>query len=67
MTKTQKAHYENLGREAYLAGKANIPTADSEVWAAIENLPVGGGAAQIMKAWVKGWTDANIADQSWKD
>jgi hypothetical protein len=67
MTTTQKAstvdlaHFETLGRQAFEAGAPNFPTLNAEVYAAIVDLPVGGGAAPIMGAFSQGWHAANLA------
>lgn len=50
-----------IGRKAFAAGARCIPSADPAIMAAIADLPVGGGAVEIMKAWQAGWTDGNLA------
>lgn len=50
-----------IGRNAYLAGESSAPALNPEIVEAISALPIGGGAAKIMKAFVKGWHDANLA------
>ena len=62
MTSTRK--YETAGRNAYAAGLPSFPMSDPIVYAAIKDLAVGAGAMQIMKAWGRGWTAANLADDS---
>lgn len=56
-----EARFEQLGREAFASGMACTPTADPAVSDAIAGLPVGGGAVKIMRAWMRGWTAANLA------
>jgi hypothetical protein len=58
MTKTEASE---LGRSAYHAGSPISPALNSEIQAAVADLPVGGGAAEIMRAFVDGWTTANLA------
>jgi hypothetical protein len=38
------------GRQAFADGMRRLPTGDPQVYAAIAGLPVGGGAAEIMRA-----------------
>lgn len=56
------AEFVKIGREAYAKGERRAPLANAEVYAAIENLTVGSGAADIMRAFCKGWDDANLSD-----
>lgn len=56
------AHFENLGRQAHANGEMSAPALNAEVMAATDGLPVGGGAAQIMKAFSRGY-DAAIQDE----
>lgn len=53
--------YYDAGRAAFAAGLPCIPLADGIVLAAVRILPVGAGAADIMRDWTNGWTDANLA------
>lgn len=59
--------FTEIGRQAYAAGQSCIPAFSPEVIEAIEGLPVGHGAYEIMKAWATGWTAANLADTSWME
>lgn len=60
---TAPAHaaFETLGREAFANGKSPFPMACPEVYEAVKDLPVGGGAAEIMGAFNRGWFAANMA------
>lgn len=58
---TVTAAYTQLGREAHAAGMDRIPFLDPTIEAAIRDLPVGGGAAGIFRAWLTGWDTANLA------
>lgn len=49
------------GAAAYADGQPAAPFLDPTVRTAIESLPVGAGAAGIMKAWLNGWHTANLA------
>jgi hypothetical protein len=53
--------WEQVGRVAYLNGEASAPALNIHVQAAIAGLSVGGGAADIMRAFAKGWTAENLA------
>jgi hypothetical protein len=55
------ARWERIGREAFAAGRPPQPTADPLVFDAVAHLPVGGGAVEIMSAWTRGYTAANLA------
>lgn len=55
-------HFENLGRQAHRNGKMNAPALNPEVMVAIDGMPVGGGAAEIMKAYSRGY-EAAIEDE----
>jgi hypothetical protein len=50
----------NNGKAAYAAGIFCAPCMDPSIAAMIDGLKVGGGADKIMKAWIKGWTVANM-------
>lgn len=52
--------FQALGRQAFTDG-LTFPLQDPEVLAAIDGMPVGTGAADIMRAWSRGWTAANLA------
>jgi hypothetical protein len=52
--------WEAVGREAFENGEANVPTVNAEVRAAIADLPVGRGAADIFRAFSAGWDAANL-------
>lgn len=49
------------GQEAFARGAHSAPSLDPDVRAAIEGLPVGGGAVEIFREWNRGWMDANLA------
>jgi hypothetical protein len=51
---------QTIGRNAFLAGEPSAPILNPVIAEAVANLPVGGGAAQIMKAFVEGWHTANL-------
>lgn len=55
------ARWEQLGRDAFAAGRPPQPTADPLVFDAVAHLPVGAGAVEIMSAWTRGYTAANLA------
>lgn len=55
------ARWEQAGRDAFAAGRPPQPTADPLVFDAVAHLPVGGGAVEIMSAWVRGYSAANLA------
>lgn len=65
MTTATQQDWAKLGRQAHADGRLSVPMADPAVAAAIEHLPVGGGAAEIMRAWTDGWHAANLA--AWDD
>ena len=48
-----------IGYAAYLNGESGVPTANSAVMQAIGDMPVGGGGAEIMRAYQEGWQAAN--------
>jgi hypothetical protein len=48
-----------LGRAAHDAGKKRIPALDGLVQQEIAGMPVGTGAAEMMKRWLDGWDAAN--------
>jgi hypothetical protein len=49
-----------LGRSAFHAGEHSAPALNPDIMAAIAGLPVGGGAANIMRAFSAGWMEANL-------
>lgn len=51
---------EQIGREAFEAGKGNFPFADLRIAAEMKNAAVG-SKTSILKAFNKGWTAANLA------
>jgi hypothetical protein len=54
MTKTA-VDFEALGRQAYINDEHGAPALNAAVQAAIADLPVGGGAAEIMRAFSHGY------------
>lgn len=52
-----------MGREAFAMGMPRIPGADPAVTMTIAELAVGQGAADIMRAWGKGWDTANLNER----
>jgi hypothetical protein len=56
-----------LGHAARQAGQPAAPIHHPEIFEAISDLPVGGGAAEIFRAYSDGWTKANMEDRSWID
>lgn len=59
----QTTDWTELGREAHAMGLPRIPAADPAVAVTIADLAVGEGAADIMRAWGKGWDAANLAER----
>jgi hypothetical protein len=58
MTKEEKvARANELGAAAFAAGKKRVPASD----AAITPLLGGGAANDVLKAWLAGWDNANLA------
>jgi hypothetical protein len=53
--------WQAIGAAAYAVGEPNEPALNATVRAAIAWLPVGGGSAEIMAAFNRGWTAANLA------
>jgi hypothetical protein len=53
--------FREAGRQAYLAGEPSAPWLSAAVRDAVGALPVGGGAAGIMRAYSDGWHAANAA------
>ena len=47
--------FETLGRQAYINDAPAAPALNAQVQAAIAGLPVGGGAADIMRAFSRGY------------
>jgi hypothetical protein len=47
--------FEALGRQAYLNDEHGAPALNAAVQAAIADLPVGGDAAEIMRAFTRGY------------
>lgn len=54
-------NFAEIGRNAHRNGEPRAPFFNSEVAEAIANLPVGGGATQIMAAFTRGWDAENMA------
>lgn len=52
---------ETIGRRAYRAGASRVPARDEEFGALVGDLPVGGGAAEIGRAFLRGWDAENFA------
>jgi hypothetical protein len=58
----EKARYwRAAGRFAYNNGEPRVPILNRTVFEAITGLPVGDGAAEIMKAFLHGWDEANLS------
>lgn len=55
--------FYELGRQAYANGESSAPTLNAQVRQAIADLSTGSVAAEIMKAFAKGWHDANLDDE----
>lgn len=51
-----------LGSAAYHANQPCVPASDPKIIEAITGLPVGGGATEIMRAWVTGWCREMLAE-----
>lgn len=51
---------EQLGREAFEAGRSNNPFADDEIAAAVQGAQVG-EKTYLLRAFNRGWTAANLA------
>jgi len=61
----KKESYE-YGKRAFNRGLKCVPAWDKEFLDnIIKGLKVGEGI-QYGKAWLKGWTEANLKDESWK-
>ena len=52
---------ESYGIAAFEMGKPAVPALDENLMKMLEGLSVGQSAADLMKAWVSGWTQANLA------
>ena len=50
-----------FGSIAFAKGAPAIPAADSNLFGLLEGMAVGSGGVQVMKAWLQGWTQANLA------
>ena len=51
-----------LGRQAFLNGKMNVPALDNELHKMITGLKVGDKMnLKVMKAWINGWIVASLA------
>lgn len=57
---TSGISFKEVGRQAYLNGESAAPALNPAIIEAISDLPVGGGAAEIMRAFQVGWTQANL-------
>lgn len=54
-----RTHLRNLGRAAYAApNPIAAPAADGNLTKWLENMPVGTGAAEMMREWQAGWNAA---------
>lgn len=53
--------WEAVGRQAFHDGQHRAPALNETVLAHIAGLPVGGGAADIMRAFTRGWDAKNFA------
>ena len=53
--------FKEVGRQAFANGEPAAPMLNPQVREAIADLPVGGGAADIMRAFSEGWHAANLA------
>jgi len=53
--------FRELGRQAFVAGQPSAPALNAEVRAAIDGMPVGTGAANIMRKFSAGWHEANAS------
>jgi hypothetical protein len=53
--------WKEVGRRAFHAGEMAAPALNRQVMDAIAGMPVGGGAADIMRAFSAGWDEANMA------
>lgn len=58
MTLAEAVEY---GRLARTDGRMRVPSADQHVMVSLAGLPVGSGAADIFRAWLSGWDEANLA------
>jgi hypothetical protein len=55
MTNTAAIDFETTGRQAYINDEPAAPALNAHVQAAIADLPVAGGAADIMRAFTRGY------------
>lgn len=56
-----KIDFYTLGQEAFARGALRVPAMDPAVAPALEDLPVGLGAADMLEGWLQGWDVANLA------
>jgi len=58
---TPEGQAEELGDAAFRAGKQRVPAVDQQLMALIgPGRPVGGGAKELLDAWLRGWDRANL-------
>jgi hypothetical protein len=50
-----------FGTAAFAQGVPATPCMDKNLMALMDGMEVGTGAAEIMKAWLAGWYQANLA------
>jgi hypothetical protein len=58
---TQQAR--EMGRKAFKEGKMAIPARDYDLMEQIKGKKVGSSSAGMMKEWLAGWTEANLASK----
>lgn len=56
--------WQEIGRQAFLAGNDSTPWLNADVQEAVKDLPVGGGAAGIFRAFTVGWHEANLVAET---
>lgn len=60
MSKEEKKAFE-LGEKAFGNGLKRIPVMDKVLKRMLVGRKIGGGSAELMKAWLRGWDKANLA------
>ncbi len=64
LKKTEKATLavcETLGGEAFKKGILCVPALDPALKPQLKGLGIGKPAIRVLKAWIAGWTKANLA------
>jgi hypothetical protein len=59
---SRRGDFESIGRQAYRNGESAAPALNARVQAAIADLPVGAGAANIMRVFTRGYEAERAAE-----